>query len=318
MAMEHLRRWWAIVLDAAYGWINDDAMSMAASIAFYTIFSLAPLAILVIALAGLVFGDEAARGALVDQLTALVGRDAGETVQDLIARAGARETGLVASIIGIGTIVVGATTVFVELQTALNRIWKVAAPQESTITWLVRVRLKALALIGAIGFLLIVSLVVSAALAAVGTWATGWAAGYLPAMPSLLWLFDMVVSWTVLTGLFAMIYRILPDTRIRWSDVWLGAAVNAFLFAVGKFLIGFYIATSGVVTVYGAAGSFVLILLWVYYSAVIFLFGAELTRAYSERRGSRSHHPTIGQPASGHSASGRSSPAPASSGSGGP
>ncbi|KAA0582442.1 YihY/virulence factor BrkB family protein [Azospirillum sp. B21] len=314
--MEHLRRWWAIVVDAAYGWINDDAMSMAASIAFYTIFSLAPLAILVIALAGLVFGDEAARGALVDQLSALVGREAGQTLQDLIARAGARETGLVASIIGIGTIIVGATTVFVELQTALNRIWKVAAPQESTITWLVRVRLKALALIGAIGFLLIVSLVVSAALAAVGTWATGWAAGYLPAMPSLLWLFDMVVSWTVLTGLFAMIYRILPDTRIRWTDVWLGAAVNAFLFAVGKFLIGFYIATSGVVTVYGAAGSFVLILLWVYYSAVIFLFGAELTRAYSERKGSRSHHPpSIDRPATEGSSTGRSSPAPASSGS---
>ncbi|MBF5095986.1 YihY/virulence factor BrkB family protein [Azospirillum sp. INR13] len=313
--MEHLRRWWAIVVDAAYGWINDDAMSMAASIAFYTIFSLAPLAILVIALAGLVFGDEAARGALVDQLSALVGREAGQTLQDLIARAGARETGLVASIIGIGTIIVGATTVFVELQTALNRIWKVAAPQESTITWLVRVRLKALALIGAIGFLLIVSLVVSAALAAVGTWATGWAAGYLPAMPSLLWLFDMVVSWTVLTGLFAMIYRILPDTRIRWTDVWLGAAVNAFLFAVGKFLIGFYIATSGVVTVYGAAGSFVLILLWVYYSAVIFLFGAELTRAYSERKGSRSHRPPIDRPATDGSATGRSSPAPASSGS---
>lgn len=314
--MEYLRRWWAIVVDAAYGWINDDAMSMAASIAFYTIFSLAPLAILVIALAGLVFGDEAARGALVEQLSALVGREAGQTLQDLIARAGARETGLVASFVGIGTIIVGATTVFVELQTALNRIWRVAAPEESTITWLVRVRLKALALIGAIGFLLIVSLVVSAALAAVGTWATGWAAGwatgwaagYVPAMPSLLWLFDMAVSWTVLTGLFAMIYRILPDTRIRWTDVWLGAAVNAFLFAVGKFLIGFYIATSGVVTIYGAAGSFVLILLWVYYSAVIFLFGAELTRAYSERKGSRSHPPPIG----------RSSPVPASSGSAAP
>ena len=317
--MEHLRRWWAIVVDAAYGWINDDAMSMAASVAFYTIFSLAPLAILVIALAGLVFGDEAARGALVDQLSALIGREAGETVQDLIARAGARETGIVAIIIGIGTIVVGATTVFVELQTALNRIWKVAAPQESTITWLVRVRLKALALIGAIGFLLIVSLVVSAALAAVGT----WAAGYLPAVPSLLWLFDMIVSWTVLTGLFAMIYQILPDARIRWADVWLGAAVNAFLFAVGKFLIGFYIATSGVVTVYGAAGSFVLILLWVYYSAVIFLFGAQLTRAYSERKGSRSHHPAIDQaladhPSSDRPATGQRSPAPASSRSVGP
>ncbi|WP_372396334.1 YihY/virulence factor BrkB family protein [Azospirillum sp. HJ39] len=316
--MGALRRGWGIVVDAAYGWIDHDAMSMAASIAFYTIFSLAPLAILVIALAGLVFGDEAARGALVDQLSALIGRDAGQTVQDLIARAGNRDTGILASIIGIGTIVVGSTTVFVELQTALNRIWKVGAPQESTFTWLVRVRLKALALIGAIGFLLIVSLVVSATLAAVGSWAGGWAAGHLPAMPSLLWLLDVVTSWTVLTGLFALIYRILPDTRIRWADVWLGAAANAFLFAVGKFLIGFYIATSGVVTVYGAAGSFVLILLWVYYSAVIFLFGAELTRAYSERSGSRSHHPAVGHAAGHPSATGRSSRVPESSGSGGP
>ncbi|SMF86965.1 membrane protein [Azospirillum oryzae] len=319
--MGSLRRWWGIVVDAVYGWMNDDAMSMAASIAFYTIFSLAPLAILVIALAGLVFGDEAARGALVDQLTALVGRDAGQTLQDLIARAGARETGIVASIIGIGTIIVGATTVFVELQTALNRIWRVAAPQESTITWLVRVRLKALALIGAIGFLLIVSLVVSAALAAAGR----WAAGYLPAMPSLLWLVDMATSWAVLTGLFAMIYRILPDTYIRWTDVWLGAAANAFLFAVGKFLIGFYIATSGVVSVYGAAGSFVLILLWVYYSAVIFLFGAELTRAYSERSGSRARMPGLNPeagpqvgPGVGEGPTVRSSRVPESSGSAGP
>jgi membrane protein len=319
--MASVRRWWGIVVDAAYGWLNDDAMSMAASIAFYTIFSLAPLAILVIALAGLVFGDEAARGALIEQLTALVGRDAGQTVQGMIARAGARETGIVASIVGIGTIIVGATTVFVELQTALNRIWRVAAPQESTITWLVRVRLKALALIGAIGFLLIVSLVVSAALAAAGR----WAAGYLPAMPSLLWLFDVVTSWAVLTGLFAMIYRILPDTYIRWTDVWLGAAANAFLFAVGKFLIGFYIATSGVVTVYGAAGSFVLILLWVYYSAVIFLFGAELTRAYSERSGSRARMPGLNPEAGpgvgtgvGEGTTARSSRVPESSGSAGP
>lgn len=319
--MGSVRRWWGMVVDAAYGWMNDDAMSMAASIAFYTIFSLAPLAILVIALAGLVFGDEAARGALIEQLTALVGRDAGQTLQDLIARAGARETGIVASVIGIGTIIVGATTVFVELQTALNRIWRVAAPQESTITWLVRVRLKALALIGAIGFLLIVSLVVSAALAVAGR----WAAGYLPAMPSLVWLIDVATSWTVLTGLFAMIYRILPDTYIRWTDVWLGAAVNAFLFAVGKFLIGFYIATSGVVTVYGAAGSFVLILLWVYYSAVIFLFGAEMTRAYSERSGSRARMPGLKPEAGpgvgtgvGEGATARSSRVPESSGSAAP
>ncbi|PWC33054.1 YihY/virulence factor BrkB family protein [Azospirillum sp. TSO35-2] len=311
--MGGLRRWWGIVADAARGWMNDDAMSLGASIAFYTIFSLAPLAILVIALAGLVFGDDAARGALVDQLSGLIGRDAGQTVQDMIARAGDRGTSVWASAIGIGTILVGATTVFVELQTALNRIWKVEASQEATITWLVRVRLKALALIGAIGFLLVVSLVVSAGLAAFGA----WAASVLPSLPALLWGFDVVTSWAVLTVLFALIYRILPDTGIPWTDVWLGAAVNAFLFAVGKFLIGFYIATSGVVTVYGAAGSFVLILLWVYYSAVIFLFGAELTRAYSERSGSRAAAGPGADPGASPNAR-RSSRAPASSGSAAP
>jgi len=292
--MDMMRRGWEIVADATRGWFNDDAMSLGAAIAFYTIFSLAPLAIVVIALAGLVFGDDAARGALVDQLASLVGKDAAQTVQDMIARAGSRGNSIWASLFGIVTIIVGATTVFAELQSALNRIWKASLPQESTLTWLVKVRLKALALIGAIGFLLIVSLVVSAALAAFGQ----WAAQYLPALPTLLWLFDVITSWSVLTVLFALMYRILPDTRIPWMDVWLGAAVTAFLFAVGKFLIGFYLGTSGVTTVYGAAGSLVLILLWVYYSATIFLFGAELTRAYSERIGSRAHRGArhIGQP----------------------
>ncbi len=284
--MDMMRRGWEIVADATRGWFNDDAMSLGAAIAFYTIFSLAPLAIVVIALAGLVFGDDAARGALVDQLATLIGQDSAQTVQDMIARAGSRGSSIWASLFGILTIIVGATTVFAELQTALNRVWKASLPQESAITWLVKVRLKALALIGAIGFLLIVSLVVSAALAAFGQ----WAARYLPALPTLLWLFDVITSWSVLTVLFALMYRILPDTRIPWMDVWLGAAVTAFLFAVGKFLIGFYLGTSGVASIYGAAGSFVLILLWVYYSAAIFLFGAELTRAYSERIGSRAHH----------------------------
>lgn len=282
--MNAVRRVWEIVAAAARGWFNDDAMSLGAAIAFYTIFSLAPTAILVTALAGLAFGEEAAQGALVEQLSRLIGPEPAQTVQGLIASAGNRQTGVWASAVGITTIVVGATTVFAELQTALNRVWKAEPPAESTVTWLVTVRLKALALIGAIGFLLIVSLVVSAALAIFGT----WVGRYLPALPTLLWVFDIVMSWMVLTVLFALIYRVLPDTRIPWMDVWFGAAITALLFAVGKFLIGFYLGTSGVATVYGAAGSFVLVLLWVYYSASIFLFGAEITRAYSERVGSRS------------------------------
>lgn len=282
--MNAIRRVWEIVAAAARGWFDDDAMSLGAAIAFYTIFSLAPTAILVTALAGLAFGEAAAQGALVEQLSRLIGPEPAQTVQGLIAGAGNRQTGVWASVVGVATIVVGATTVFAELQTALNRVWKAEPPTESTVTWLVTVRLKALALIAAIGFLLIVSLVVSAALAVFGT----WVGRYLPALPALLWIVDVVTSWMVLTVLFALIYRVLPDTRIPWMDVWFGAAITALLFAVGKFLIGFYLGTSGVATVYGAAGSFVLVLLWVYYSASIFLFGAEITRAYSKRVGSRS------------------------------
>lgn len=286
--MNAVRRVWEIVAAAARGWFDDDAMSLGAAIAFYTIFSLAPTAILVTALAGLAFGEEAAQGALVEQLSRLIGPEPAQTVQGLIASAGNRQTGVWASVVGVATIVVGATTVFAELLTALNRVWKAEPPAESTVTWLVTVRLKALALIAAIGFLLIVSLVVSAALAVFGT----WVGRYLPALPALLWIVDVVTSWMVLTVLFALIYRVLPDTRIPWMDVWFGAAITALLFAVGKFLIGFYLGTSGVATVYGAAGSFVLVLLWVYYSASIFLFGAEITRAYSERVGSRSRRPS--------------------------
>jgi membrane protein len=272
-----------VVVDAGKGWFNDGAMSMGAAIAFYTIFSLAPIAILVTAIAGLVFGDKAAQGALADQLSSLIGPDAAQTVQGLVAEADNKRTGVLASALGLATLVVGATTVFTELQAALDRIWKVEPPADSTVSWLVKVRLKGLALIGATGFLLIVSLIVSAALAALGH----WIGQSLPEFVALLRIVETLVSWVVLTALFALIYRVLPSTRLPWRDLWLGAAITALLFSAGKFLIGLYLGTSGVTSVYGAAGSFVLILLWVYYSTTIFLFGAEITRAYSEWIGSR-------------------------------
>jgi membrane protein len=278
-----IRRAWGVLTDAAGGWFNDGAMSMAASIAFYTAFSLAPIVILVTAVAGLVFGREAALGALVDQLAGLVGPEAARTVQSLAASARDERAGAWASLLGLLTIVVGATTVFTELQAALNRVWRAEPPPEGTLTWLVRIRLKGLALIGAIGFLLIVSLTASAALAAF----SAWVGQYLPALTALLWVANVLASWAVFTLLFALVYRVLPDTRIPWRDLWLGAAVTALLFLVGKLLIGLYLGMAGVTSAYGAAGSFVLILLWVYYSATIFLFGAEVTRAYSERIGSR-------------------------------
>jgi membrane protein len=278
-----IRRAWGVLTDAAGGWFNDGAMSMAASIAFYTAFSLAPIVILVTAVAGLVFGREAALGALVDQLAGLVGPEAARTVQNLAASARDERAGAWAGLLGLLTIVVGATTVFTELQAALNRIWRAEPPPEGTLTWLVRIRLKGLALIGAIGFLLIVSLTASAALAAF----SAWVGRFLPALTALLWVANVLASWAVFTLLFALVYRVLPDARIPWTDLWLGAAVTALLFLIGKLLIGLYLGMAGVTSAYGAAGSFVLILLWVYYSATIFLFGAEITRAYSEQIGSR-------------------------------
>ena len=274
-----------IVVDAAMGWFNDEAMSRGAAIAFYTIFSLVPCVILVTAVAGLFIGREVAQGAMVDEVAKMIGRDAATTLQTLVAGAEDTEAGLIAGMLGVATILVGATTVFAELQASLNRIWKAEPPASSTITWLVKVRLRGLALIGAVGFILIVSLVVSAVLAAFGTWLTR----HLPDVTALIWITNLTGSLVVFTVLFALVYRALPDTVIPWIDLWLGAAITAVLFTIGKSLIGLYLGTSGITSAYGAAGSFVLILIWVYYSATIFLFGAEITRAYSEHVGSRAH-----------------------------
>jgi membrane protein len=213
----------------------------------------------------------------------LIGQEAVTTLQSLAASANDVRAGIAASIFGISTILVGATTVFAELHTSLNRIWKAKPPDNSTITWLVKVRLKGLALIGVIGFLLIVSLVVSAILAAISRWFSG----VLPDIFMLIWIINLISSLAVFTILFALVYRFLPDASIPWMDLWLGAAITAVLFTIGKSLIGLYLGTSGVTSAYGAAGSFVLILLWVYYSATIFLFGAEITRSYSVHVGSR-------------------------------
>ena len=281
--MRFVRQSRDIVVDAAIGWLEDEAMTRGAAIAFYTIFALAPFVLLVTAIAGLVIGRQAAQDALMGEVGGLIGQEAATTLQQLAASANNTRAGAIATIFGISTILIGATTVFVELQTSLNRIWKAKPPAASTITWLVMVRLKGLALIGMIGFLLIVSLVVSAVLAAVSRWFEGM----LPDLFVLVWLTNLISSLVVFTILFALVYRALPDTRIPWTDLWLGAAITAILFTAGKSMIGLYLGTSGVTSAYGAAGSFVLILLWVYYSAVIFLYGAEITRAYSEQVGSR-------------------------------
>jgi membrane protein len=274
---------WGVLKRAVSAWIDDRAPSMGAAIAYYTVFSLSPMVILVIAIGGLFFGEEAARGAVVGEFGGLMGQQGAEALQSMVATAGEVGSGF-AALIGIVMLVVGATTVFAELQSSLNVIWRAKPPPVSTVMWMLKVRLAGLALIVGIGFLLLVSLVASAALTAFGDWLSS----LLPGLDLLLRVVNILVSLGVVTVLFAMIYRFLPDTRIPWADVWVGALVTAGLFTIGKTLIGLYIGSSKVASGFGAAGALVVILVWVYYSAQIFLFGAEITRAWAETRGSRS------------------------------
>jgi membrane protein len=266
-------------------WLDDYVLSMGAALAYYTMFSLAPLLLIVIAIAGLVFGQDAARGEIEVQLRALMGESGAGAVQELLKSVRKPAQGVAATVMGIALLLVGATSVFGELQDALDRIWKV--PARATYGgWisLVRARLLSFGMVLALGFLLLVSLVVSAALAAAGKW-WGPAFGDWVGLATVA---DALSSFFVVATLFALIYKIMPRAHIRWSDVWIGAVATALLFTLGKSLISLYIGRSGVVSGFGAAGSLVVVLLWVYYSAQIFLIGAEFTWAYANTFGSRS------------------------------
>jgi membrane protein len=255
---------------------------MGAALSYYTMFSIAPLLVIVIAIAGLAFGPQAASGAIFEQLRGLVGDSGAAAIQGLVQSASKPAASIVAAVTGLLTLVLGATTVLGELQSALDRIWR--APQREGKGWmrLLRGRLLSFGMILVIGFLLLVSLVLSAAIVALGDWFGPWFAK----MRWLLEALNIVLSFVAVTALFAMIYKILPRVRLAWRDVWIGAAVTAVLFTVGKFLIGLYLGKSGVTSGFGAAGSVVVLLVWVYYSAQIFLLGAEFTAVYTYRHGS--------------------------------
>ncbi len=274
----------AMARDALRGWSEDRASSMGAAIAYYTLFSLAPLLVIAIAIAGAVFGAEAARGEIMGQLEGLVGADAARAVERLLAGAGDRSTGRVASIVGVVTLLLGASTVFSELQSDLDRIWKVPPAAHGAVRELLVPRLLSFGMVLGIGFLLMVSLLLSAAVAALGKY---WADRIGGPTELLMHGADLLVSILAMTLLFAMIYKILPRARIAWSDVWAGAAITSLLFSVGKVLVGLYLGKTGAASGYGAAGAVVLVLLWVYYSAQIFLLGAEFTKVYAHRHGSR-------------------------------
>jgi membrane protein len=251
---------------------------MGAAIAYYAVFSLAPLLILVIAVAAIVFGREAAQGAIIAQFNSLMGREGAGALQAMIESASKSGSGI-AAVIGIGTLILAASGTFGEIQASLNVIWNAKSPkEEGFIAALVRRRLLSLTLVTVIGFLLLVSLVVSAALAASGD----FLAQAFPVLTPILQVANFVATFSVITALFAMMFKLLPDVDIGWRDVWLGAVVTAALFTVAKYLVGFYIGSSEVTSSYGAAGALVIILLWIYYSAQVMLFGAEITRAYVE------------------------------------
>ena len=266
---------------AVTAWIDDYAPSMGAAISYYTIFSLAPLLVIVIAVAGSVFGREAVEGQIVAQLSGLIGQDGATAVQGLIKSASDPAKGLLASIISLVVLIVGATTVFAELQSALDRIWHVPEKAKPSGVWgLLRSRLLSFGLVLGLAFMLMVSLVVGAGIAAFGNWTSRIAPGW----EILLQVINTVVSLMTTTLLFAMIYKLMPSVKIAWRDVWVGAAVTAVLFEVGKLLIGLYIGKSGVTESFAAAGSLVVLLAWVYYAAQIFLLGAEFTRVYATER----------------------------------
>ncbi len=262
-------------------YIEDEALSRGAAIAYYTIFSIAPVLVICIAIAGLVFGEEAAQGAMVGQLRGMMGDQAAEAVQTMIASAGNKTSGVWATVIGIGTLLVTATGVFGEMQAALNVIWK-AEPQATSVTGYLKARAASLGLVATLGFLLLVSLVVSAALTALGSTMNR----IVPVWETLLHLINFTVSFLMVSALFAAIYKILPDRQLRWKDVAVGAVATAFLFTVGKTLIGLYIGSSSVASSYGAAGALVIVLLWIYYSSQIFLLGAEFTKVWASHHGS--------------------------------
>ena len=297
MVRAPLRAIFSLFKEAVDAWIEDYAPSMGAALSYYTLFSIAPLLLIAVGVAGLVFGEQAARGEIFGQLRELMGDQGAAAVERLLASADKPEGGLIATAAGIGALLLGAMTVFGELQNALDRIWRAPARKKSAGWWnLLHSRLLSFGMILGIAFLLMVSLVVSAVLSALGRF---WGPMFKE-WEAAAHLIDIGVSFGLVAVLFAMIYKFIPRVRIPWRDVWVGAGVTAVLFAIGKFAIGLYIGKSTVASAFGAAGSLAVMMVWVYYSAQIFLLGAEFTwvyaHAYGSRRGERRPRPEDSAP----------------------
>jgi membrane protein len=273
--------WVGLVRETIQSWNNHRALRLGAALAFYTIFAIAPLMLIVLAIAGFWFGEEAARRELFSQLSGMVGKDGGEAIQAIVASADRPKAGVWATIVAVVTLFIGATGVFVQLQDALNSIWEVHRQPGRSLWFFFKDRMLSFAMVLAIGFLLLVSLVVSAGLAAFGNYMSG----LIPAQEIVWQVLNFLISLALISSLFALMFKWLPDVKVAWREVWLGALLSSLLFNLGKFALGFYLGRSSVASAYGAAGSVVIILLWVYYSSQTLFLGAEFTRVHSKRFG---------------------------------
>jgi membrane protein len=273
---------WHLLKRTIVSFVADDALSRGAAIAFYTVTSIAPVLLIVIAIAGLAFGREAAQHAVIGQLSALMGEQTAQMIENALASASDKSSGMLATVVGLATLLVTASGVFGEMQSALNVIWK-AKPKGTTVSRLVRARAASLGLVAALGFLLMVSLVVSTAITAFGSYLNT----LMPFGEVIISSLNGIVSIILISLLFAAIYKVLPDRSLEWRDVAIGALGTGLLFTIGKSLIGWYIGSSAVASSFGAAGALLVLLLWVYYSAQIFLIGAEFTKAFAESHGSK-------------------------------
>ena len=278
-----MRTWWTLLKEAFEKWSADKAPRLGAALSYYTVFSLVPLLVLAISIAGLVFGTEAAQQAIMTQIESLVGPQSAAAIKQMLEIAQRPSSGALASAIAVVTLLLGASGVFAQLQDALNTVWGVEPKAGRGLWGTIKDRLFSLMAVLGTGFLLLVSLVLSAALAAFGKMFQG----RLPGHEGLLHLADLAISFGVITLLFAMMFKLLPDAKIAWRDVWIGAGLTSVLFTVGKFAIGMYLGKADVGSAYGAAGSLVILLVWVYYSSQILLYGAEFTSVYANRYGSR-------------------------------
>jgi membrane protein len=279
-----LKGLWLLVRDAFFQWIDDNPFQMGAALAYYTLFSIAPLLLIAIGVAGLVFGRDASQVQIIGAIQDIVGFHSARAILAMIESAGQRpDSGFFATIAGMILLLLGAAGVIGQLQDSLNAIWRVASKTGRGVMGFVQDRLVSYSMVLGVGFLLVVSLVVSALLTAV----SGIISGFLPIDAVTAHILGLILSFVFIAMLFAVIYKFVPDVRIAWRDVWIGAATASLLFSAGKFVIGFYLGQSMVTSIYGAAGSLVTLLLWVYYSSLMFFFGAELTQVYASRYGSR-------------------------------